>query len=153
MRSKITENSDSPGIIPVVEEELVASKKVVKTGTVRVDKHVDYRTEIVSMPLIRHTVDIKRVAINREVDSIPEIRTVGATTIIPIVEEEIVVTKRLVLKEEVHMTPQYSKEIGTREVKLGTERAEVVRMDAEGRVIAPEGKPNPRRPIVRRQNL
>jgi stress response protein YsnF len=84
---------------------------------------------------------------------VPEIRTIGATTIIPIVEEEIVVTRRLILKEEVHMTKRYSKEIGSKQIEIGTERAEIVRLDAEGRVVSHEGKPRSNRRIVTRKSL
>jgi hypothetical protein len=50
------------------------------------------------------------------------------------VEEEMVVTKRLVLKEEIHLIKRRGKERVVKEVALDRERAEVHRLDAEGRV-------------------
>ena len=44
-----------------------------------------------------------RVPIDREVDAVPSIRTEGDVTIIPVVEERIVVRCQLVLREEVHV--------------------------------------------------
>jgi uncharacterized protein (TIGR02271 family) len=129
------DKANSQQVIPVIEEELVATKRIVKTGSVRVQKHVDKRMENVTMPLIRQTVEVKRVPVNREIESMPETRTIGATTIIPVVEEEIVVTKRMILKEEIHLTRHHSSEITTKQVQLGKERAEVLRVDAEGRVV------------------
>jgi uncharacterized protein (TIGR02271 family) len=126
---------DSERIVPVVDEDLVAKKRQVKTGSVRVQKYVDQRVEKVSMPLLRETVDVRRVPVNRVVESIPEMRTVGDTTIIPVVEEELVVTKRLVLKEEIHLIKRRTRESETQDVTLEKERAEVMRMDAEGRVV------------------
>jgi uncharacterized protein (TIGR02271 family) len=149
----MTEKDNQDLVIPVIEEELAIAKRAVKTGSVRVQKHRDIRTEIVSMPLVRHTVDIQRIPVGREVSSVPEIRTEGATTIIPVVEEEIVITKRLILKEEVHLTRRYGKEIGSKQVDVSLEHAEIVRMDAEGRVVAREGEPDRNRRTVRRRSI
>ena len=48
-------------------------------------------------------VEIERVAIDRQIDTAPEIRNEGETMIIPIVEERLVVEKRLFLREEIHV--------------------------------------------------
>ena len=62
--------------------------------------------------------------------------------IVPVVEEEIVVTKRLVLKEEIHLVKRRTKDRFVKEVELNRERAEVRRLDADGRVIdAPRRRP------------
>ncbi len=52
------------------------------------------------------TVDVKRVRIDREIapgDAVPITRQEGEITIIPIFEEVVVVEKRLVLREEIHL--------------------------------------------------
>lgn len=128
--------AETPAVIPVIAEEVVADKRKVRTGAVRVHKHVEQRTERVEMPLIKETVDVKRVQVNREVTAAPEVRTVGDTTIIPVVEEEIVVTKRLVLREEIHMIRRRTRTNGSEDVSVGREVAEVERVDAEGRRVA-----------------
>ena len=48
-------------VIPVVEEEIDASTRAVKTGSVRVDKHVEKRFRTVEAPLIHEDVEIHRV--------------------------------------------------------------------------------------------
>jgi uncharacterized protein (TIGR02271 family) len=125
-------------VVPVVEEEVVAGTKRVKTGSVRVDKHVDKQVRKFEAPVLHDDVEVRRVPVNRVIKEIPPIRTKGRVVIVPVVEEELVVTKRLVLKEEVHLIQRRSKERVVKEVEVNRERAEVRRLDAEGRVIDPE---------------
>ena len=49
------------------------------------------------------TVEVTRVPIDKVVETAPEIRTDGDVTIVPVLEEVLVVEKRLVLKEELHI--------------------------------------------------
>jgi uncharacterized protein (TIGR02271 family) len=150
----MNDNKDtSQQAVPIVDEELVAKKRTVKTGSVRVQKYVDERVEKVSMPVFRETVEVRRVPVNRVVESVPEMRTDGGTTIIPVVEEELVVTKRLILKEEIYVTKRRTRENATQEVTLGKERAEVMRMDPEGRVVESRSSENPERRIGRRRSI
>jgi uncharacterized protein (TIGR02271 family) len=101
---ELPDERNQPTVFPVIEEELVVGKKTVKTGAVRVHKRVQERTEHVEMSLLRETVEVRCVVVNQVITTAPQIRTEGDITIIPVVEEEIVVTKRLVLKEELHLT-------------------------------------------------
>jgi len=139
---KAKQSVDPPAVIPVISEEVVADKRTVRTGAVRVHKKVQKRTEHVDMPLMRETVDVRRVVVNKVVTAAPQTRTEGDTTIIPVVEEEIVVTKRLVLKEEIHLTRRRTVSNATQDITVGREEAEVERVDAEGRrVEESSGKP------------
>jgi uncharacterized protein (TIGR02271 family) len=150
----MNDNKDiSKQAVPIVDEEVVAKKRTIKTGSVRVQKYVDERVEKVSMPVFRETVEVRRVPVNRVVESVPEMRTDGGTTIIPVVEEELVVTKRLILKEEIYVTKRRTRENATQEVTLGKERAEVMRMDPEGRVVESRASENPERRIGRRRSI
>ena len=91
-------------VIPVLEEQLEVSKQIVTTGTVRLQKHVEQRVESVSVPLTEVRWQVERVAFDRVVPALPEIRHEGETTIYPVVEERLVVTRELVLREEVRVT-------------------------------------------------
>ena len=122
-------------VVPVIEEEIDASTRSVKTGSVRVDKHVEKRIRKVEAPLIHENVEIRRVPVNQVVNAAPKSRRMGDTLIIPVVEEELVVTKRLVLKEEIHLITHRTKDRSIQEVELNRESAEVRRLDAEGRII------------------
>ena len=61
-------------VIPVVEEEVTADAVPVKTGSVRVDKHVEKRIRTVDTPLLHEEVDVRRVPVNRVVNEMPAVR-------------------------------------------------------------------------------
>lgn len=128
-------NKDEEVVIPVVEEELDAEARPVPTGGVRVDKHVEQRIRKIEAALVHEEVEVRRVPVNRVVTEVPAVRKKGDTIIVPVVEEELVVTKRLVLREEVHLIKHRAKERFVKEVALDRERAEVSRLDAQGRVV------------------
>jgi uncharacterized protein (TIGR02271 family) len=53
---------------------------------------------------VRHEhVEVTRVPVGREVAEAPPIRTEGEVTIVPVLEERLVVEKRLFLVEELHL--------------------------------------------------
>lgn len=113
--------------IPLVEEKLRVSKRARETGRVRLTKHVDVREEVVDEPLIREEVEVERVPVDRYVDKPVPTRTEGETTIIPVMEEVLVVEKRLRLKEELHVTRRRIEHRDPQRVALRSERIEVER--------------------------
>jgi len=128
--------TDETKVIPVVEEELVAQRREVKTGSVRVQKEVDQSVKRVESTVMHDDVQVRHVPVNRVISETPKIRQEGDTIIVPVVEEELVITKRLVLKEEVHLVRRHSKQRVAQDVTLERERAVVERLDADGRVIS-----------------
>lgn len=115
-------------VVPVLEEKLVVGKRAVETGAVQVRKRVRERVERVDVPLLRETVDVKRIPINKEVREMPRVRETADEIIIPVVEEEVIVTKRLILKEEVRLTRRRTSTRERQDVTLRSEDAEVVRV-------------------------
>ncbi len=89
--------------ISLVEEEISVSKRRSQIGRVRVETRTQQVDELVSADLLTSEVEVERVPIGREVEQAPEIRTEGDITIVPVLEEVLVVEKRLVLKEELHI--------------------------------------------------
>lgn len=71
--------------------------------------------------------DVERVPIGRVVDVAPQIRTEGDVTIIPVLQERMVVGKQLFLVEEVHITRRTRVETVDIPVRLRTQRAVVDR--------------------------
>jgi stress response protein YsnF len=67
------------------------------------------------------------VEVGKEVQSAPQVRTEGDTTIISIVEEMLVVEKRLFVKEEIHIRRKSSKESIEVPVTLRKQRVVVER--------------------------
>jgi uncharacterized protein (TIGR02271 family) len=127
-------SNDAPAIVPVIEEELEAGRRKVKTGAVRVRKTVEHIPHKVEMPVVRDAVRVTRVPVGRPVDAMPSMREEGDTLIIPVVEEEIVVQKRLVLKEEIRIERRRTRTRVSEHVDVAREHAVVERMDAEGNV-------------------
>src|SRR5215208_351480 len=100
----ISMTSEQAGeMIPLLKEELGVDKRSVVTGKVRVRSVVDTIEELVHAALTDERVEVTRVPMDREVEAAPSVRTEGDVTIVPIMEEVLVVEKRLVLKEELHI--------------------------------------------------
>ena len=114
-------------VIPLVVEEAHISKREVTTGRVRVETRTELVEETVRAELTSGTVDIERVAVNREIDRVPDIRTEGDTIVVPVVEEVLVVERRLVLKEELHVRRRTTTEAVEVPVTLRKQRVDVVR--------------------------
>jgi uncharacterized protein (TIGR02271 family) len=115
-------------VMPVVAETLDVEKRKVQTGGVRIKKVVHEREEVVDEPLMREEVQVKRVPINRVVDAPVPVRHVGNTMIISLLEEVLVVEKRLMLKEELHITKGEIETYKPQRVTLRSEEAVVERV-------------------------
>lgn len=115
--------------LPVVEEQLHV-EKLRRDHPVRVVKRVHEREEQVDIPLLRQDVAVERVRVGRVVDGPVPVRHEGDTMIIPLLEEVLVVEKRLVLREELHVRVQRSETHDRRTVRLRSEDVTVDRRDA-----------------------
>ena len=113
--------------IPVVEENLVIDTLKTVTGEVKIDKERTMETVTVPLPRVTETIVDRRVPRNEVVSERPTIRHEGDVTIIPVVREEAVVVKRLVLVEEIHLMRQVTKTETTEEVDLLRETVTVTR--------------------------
>ena len=90
-------------IIPVIVEELTVLTMEQDTGGVRAIKTVKEREQIVDRPLLREHVSVERRTIQRMLDAPAQVRQEGDTTIIPVMEEVLVVHRQFLLKEEIHI--------------------------------------------------
>lgn len=115
--------------IPLIEEQLQVSKERIETGRVKLTKTIEQHEEIVSTPLLHHTVTVERVPVGRYVDTAPATRQEGNITIYPVLEEVIVVEKRLMLVEEIRVTNQQQQTLDEQTVTL---RREVITVAREG---------------------
>lgn len=118
--------------VPVVEETAAVQRARTVTGRVRVKKRVSARVVPVDVTLTRERVQITRHRIEREVRSAPPVRHEGDTLIVPVVEERVVVEKRLFLREEIHVTRVHESAHARKRVRLRSEEVEVERMDDGG---------------------
>jgi uncharacterized protein (TIGR02271 family) len=113
-------------VLPVVAEELTVGKRVVETGRVHLRTVVTERQETVDVPLERAEVDVERVEIGQFVETAPTARQEGDVLIIPLLEEVLVVEKRLRLTAEVHVR---LRKTTSREPQQVTLRREEIAMD------------------------
>lgn len=119
--------------IAAVQEEVEVGVKTTETGAVRIRKVVHEEMHPVPVSLRSQTVDVRRFAINRPVESKYEARQEGDTLIIPVFEYVPIITMQLTLKEEVHVTTSVSQQEVFQNVLLNTEELVVERRsDAQG---------------------
>jgi stress response protein YsnF len=91
-------------VLPRVEERAFVEMKETARERVRITKTVDEDEVEVAGEAVEEDVEVERVPIGRVVAEPPQPRVEGDVTIIPVVEEIVVVEKRLLLREEVHVT-------------------------------------------------
>ncbi len=89
--------------LPLYVEKVDVTRRRVETVLVRATRTTRSHEKLVEEDLTHERVEVIRVAIGRVVDTVPPVREDGDTTILPVVEEVVVVERRLVLKEEVHI--------------------------------------------------
>ena len=89
--------------IPVVEERLQVDVRQGEVGEIRLQKHVERYEGMLERPLVRDDVTIERVLVERLVDKPEEPHYEGDVWVIPVLEEVLVVQKRLRVKEELRI--------------------------------------------------
>lgn len=135
--------------IPLIAETARIDKRAVETGRVRVSTRTETVDQVLRETLRSDRVGVTRVPINRtlaEGERPPVVREENGVTIIPVLEEILVVEKRLVLKEEVHVRQTTSGEDVEVPVTLRRQHAEIERTGPDGHPIdpppnSPETKP------------
>jgi len=128
-------NSDT---LQLLAEEAHVSRRTVETGRVRVATVTHTRDHLVDEWLARTNVEVERVPVGRVVDTIPPVGGDADHTIIPIVEETVVVERKLVLKEELHIRRKRTTERYQETVKLRHQTAEVTRVPVQEPVTGSE---------------
>ncbi len=129
--------------IPVTQEVLQVGKRLVETGRgVRVHKTVTETVVRIDEPLMQQGLDIERVPVNAWVEGkVPVQRQEGDTLVVPVLEEVLVVEKRLRLKEEIRITAKAGTRIASERVTLREEQVEVQRFDESGTEETPGEAP------------
>jgi len=126
--SKHSVSQDEPIVVPVLAEELEVQKRPVETGKVRIIKVVHECEAVVDEPLVHDNVTITRVPIQRVVDRPVPVREENDTTIISVVEEVLVVEKRWMLREEIHIRKQRMETHQPQRIMLRSEEVQIERV-------------------------
>lgn len=108
----------------LAEEELALYKNRVQAGSVDVHKRVETRHVRESVPVMHEEVTVERRAVDNP-DASAEVRYEGDTMIVPIVEEELVVQKRTVVREELVIRRKQVEREQVVEADLRRERVDV----------------------------
>lgn len=116
-------------IVPLVAEEVAVVRRDVERGRVRVDVETHVETRHLDVPLSVEVAEITRVPVGRRVDGMPPVRREGDTLVVPVMEEEVVVERRLVLKEEVRIRLAKTERRHVEDVPV---RVETVRVKRQG---------------------
>jgi uncharacterized protein (TIGR02271 family) len=131
--SKSVEKARSEKIVvPVVAEELAVGKREVESGRVRITRLVREEQKTVDQPLFADEVVVERVPVNRIVDAPPEVRHEGETMIVPVVEEVLVVEKKLMLREEVRVMKRRNETHRPQTVTIRKQDVQVERIAGSG---------------------
>ena len=126
------------------EEELRAGVREREAGAMNVKKSVRTEREQVDVPRRREEVDVERVPVNQAAPGV-EIGEDDEDIVVQVFEEELVVTKRVVLKEEIRIRKTVVEEVEVVEADLRKEEVEIDdqtsyggRGDRRQRPISPE---------------
>lgn len=122
-------------VIPLVTEEVNVTRRAVETGRVKIDIVNEPRTQQIIEQLVRGGVEIERVAIGRPIDRVPPMREEGDMIIVPVVEEILVVEKRLVLVEEVRIHRTATVATHDENVTLTRQHAVIERLPGSGKPV------------------
>jgi uncharacterized protein (TIGR02271 family) len=120
-------------VIPLMGEQVKPQKQLRKTGMVRIKKKVRTEQRVIAQPLMREDVTVDRVVKNQIVTEALPIRFEGDTMIVPLLEEVLVVEKRLVLREEIHIRRNQSTVQKEERFTLRREEAEIERCAVDER--------------------
>ena len=126
---KNTDFEKDKEIIRVHQEALHISKEVVEKRKIQIHKNVHTETVTHDIPLLNETIKIEHIDFNKEITEIPKVRVEGNVTIIPVIEEVAMVTKKLMLVKEVYLTKEQHKKVEHIENKLRKETVTIDKMN------------------------
>jgi len=125
--------------VPLVEEEIVTSKRVDKVGEVHVRKQIITEEKQITVPVMREVIRVERVAVSHEAHA--DDRPFEETSYdIPIREEHVTVEKHSVVREEIRVGKEIQRAEETASATVRRERAEV---ETIGPVRRAEGSAEP----------
>jgi len=134
---------DDPAVVerlPLIAEEARIEKRSLAGARVRVSIVNETRDEILRDELAGERISVERVSVGRTIEggeTAPILRIDGDVTIVPVLEEVLVVTKQLVLKEELRITRHATREAVEFPVTLRSQRAVIERTGPQGPIPQP----------------
>jgi stress response protein YsnF len=132
MTNDTPEAASDPDTLALLEETARVEARPVTLGRVRVSTHTETVEDVARAELRGETVEVTRVRVDRPVTGpMPSVRQEGDITIVPVFEEVLVVEKRLMLKEELHIRRRVTTEAVSLPVSLRRQTATIDRTEAD----------------------
>jgi len=129
-------------VLPLIEEALRVGKRQVEIGRVRVSIATDTEERLVRETLRSERVEVERVAVGRELTAGEPAplarREKDGTLVVPVLEEMLVIERRLVLREELRLRTVAAEDTVEQHVTLRRQRVEVERLPPAAAVIPTE---------------
>lgn len=124
------QNREGDVRVQLAEEELDVVKREREVGEVRIHKDVEVETKTIDVPVRKERVTVERVPASATGERASEAAFSGEDIVIPVREEEVEVTKRPVVKEELRVKKERWEDSAHLTEQVRKERAEV-RADAD----------------------
>ena len=124
--------AQSPLTVPVIEEKLEIGTRTVDSGRgVRIHKTVAEHPATIDERLLKDEVEVARVPVGRMVGpgEEPAAHYEGDTLVVPVLEEVLVVERRVRIKEELRITRRQRAEHCHDTVVLRSEHVSIERFD------------------------
>ncbi|MBB4658760.1 YsnF/AvaK domain-containing protein [Parvularcula dongshanensis] len=138
--------------LTLAEERIRVAKRTVDRGGVRVSTVTEHEDETVETPLRRQWAKLDRMPVERFVEAAPEPRVEGDTVVISVVEERAVVTKQLVVIEEVRVRLDELTETDSRTVRVAKQHLRIDEIPARDESVTSTSRPAagdaPARPLT-----
>jgi uncharacterized protein (TIGR02271 family) len=126
--------------VRVLEEELGIGRRTVDTGRgVRIHKTVSEHQVAIDEPLLHDDVEVARVPVGRVVDpaEAPATRYEGDTLVVPVLEEVLVIERRVRIKEELRITRKQCEQRHQEDAVLRSEQVSIERFEDAKRTPPP----------------
>ena len=131
VRRPAVEGTQDDPTLRLLAEEVHVAKETRETGRVHVSTQTHEREALIAEDLARERVEIETIPVGRRINAVPEVRQDGDTTIVPVVEEILVVERHLMLKEEIRIKRVRTIERHQETVVLRHQEAVVTRSEGE----------------------
>jgi uncharacterized protein (TIGR02271 family) len=119
---------EDEAVLRLLEEELSVERRRVESGRLRIHRATREVVHSVDEELSHEHHEVERVAVGRFVDQRPEVRETDDEIIIPVVEEVLVVERRLRLTEEIRIRKKQVLERHREDVVLRVQDASISRL-------------------------
>ncbi|MDU2732669.1 MAG: DUF2382 domain-containing protein [Mixta calida] len=118
-------------IIPLAEEQAEVTTTRVVDRRIRIHRSTTTAEKLLETELWHEEVEIKHIAKNETLEEgyYPQVRQEGDVLIVPVIEEQVEIIRRHILKEEVHIHKLKKNEQFQQKVTLRSQEIEISKED------------------------